>query len=664
MSAPSLLALADEAGLAAAWSDAEGRPRRVAADVLRTVLGALDLPAATPAQIVDSRRRLAAERACEAATLVTSTVGRPTPVTGIAAGAWIEVELESGRRRRLRAAARRGGGATLPALDEPGYHRVAGGDRQFTLAVAPRRAPGVAELTGRRRAWGIAAQVYALRRDGDGGVGDFTALAAFARQSAREGAHAVAVSPLHALFAAAPERFGPYAPSNRCFLNVLHVDAGVALPAPRGDGDLVDWPAVARAKLAVLRATHRALGGTRRDAFERFRRRGGEALEDHARFEAIDAQLRARGVAASWRDWPDGLADSRGAAVTRFARAHAREVEFYAFLQFLAAGGLARAQRAARDAGMGIGLIADLAVGTDPAGSHAWSRPGELLVGLEVGAPPDPFNRHGQTWGLTTFSPRALRTLGFAPFLDTLRAALRHAGGVRIDHALGLARIWVVPQGASARDGVYLALPGTDLLRLIALEAHRHQALIVGEDLGTVPAGLRGRLDSHGILGMRVLWFERDRRGFLAPGRWTRRALAMTTTHDLPTVAGWWRGIDLGWRDRVGARLPRQQRERKRERAELWRALRRAGTARGSMPAPTDAAPVVDAAIGFVARTRSALALVPLEDVLALDQQPNLPGTIDQHPNWRRRMPAAPDLLALPAPTARLARLRRARGGR
>jgi 4-alpha-glucanotransferase len=236
---------------------------------------------------------------------------------------------------------------------------------------------------------------------------------------------------------------------------------------------------------------------------------------------------------------------------------------------------------------------------------------------------------------------------------------MRHAGGVRIDHAMGLTRLWLVPDGASPADGAYLIYPLDDLLRLTKLESHRHRAIVIGEDLGTVPEGFREKLDAAGIAGMRVLWFERDEDGFVPPGAWPRRAVAMTSTHDLPTVAGWWRGIDIDARTRLGlfgpetdAQTLRHQREIDRE--LLWGAFRAAGATPVAADVPDDPAPAIDAAVRFIADTPSQLVLVPLEDALALEEQPNLPGALDQYPNWRRRYaPAAVEIFDDPAVSAR-----------
>ncbi len=272
---------------------------------------------------------------------------------------------------------------------------------------------------------------------------------------------------------------------------------------------------------------------------------------------------------------------------------------------------------------------------------------------------------NGQNWGLTTFSPWALRTGGFAPYLATLRAALRHAGGVRIDHVMGLLRLWVIPNGAGPQDGAYLAYPIDDLLRLTALESLRHQAIVIGEDLGTVPAGFRETLSQVGIYGMQVLWFERKRSRFLPPQAWSATSAAMTSTHDLPTVAGWWRGHDIETRRALDL-VPDYDAEtkaRQDDRKTLWHAFVRAKAASGDMPAPGEPERAVNAALEFIAQTPSQLALVPLEDALGLEEQPNLPGTIDEHPNWRRRYPGeAKELLEPPEVQERLAPLARRSG--
>ncbi len=672
-----LNALARAAGIATRWRDVRGEDHDVAPDAMRAILAALDLPAATEAQARDGLGRLDAAQA-GLPPLCTAVAGRPV-LLGLPGEPAFRLTLEDGTVREGRARQERGLLA-LPAVDAPGYHALEVGPHRTALAVCPPRCHGIA---GGARPWGLAAQLYGLRRAGDGGIGDFPALSALATAAAARGADALAISPVHAQFSADVTRFSPYAPSSRLFLNVLHAD-----PAALGVGalrdalartggadafarlealDLVDWPEAASLRLRLFRAIFDAWDGD--PAFDRFRETGGEALESHARFEALHAHLYGADPSRwQWRDWPAGYAAPDAPGVAGFARDHAREVAFHAFLQWLADGGLAAAQSAMRDAGASIGLIADLAVGTDGGGSHVWSRQSEILRGVGVGAPPDIFSPLGQSWGISAFSPHGLKANGYGAFLEMLRAAMRHAGGVRIDHVMGLARLWLVPDGGSAADGAYLHYPVEDLLRLVALESRRHRAIVVGEDLGTLPEGFREQLDGTGLMGLRVLWFEQRGNRFLPPAEWSPGAVAVTTTHDLPTVAGWWRGRDIGRRAELGlfgdGDGTEQREERARDRPALWDALCATGAARGPMPGEPGAQEVVDAAARHVGTAACALALLPLEDVLALEEQPNLPGTTEGHPNWRRRMPApAATMLDAPDVAARLGAFAKARHG-
>jgi 4-alpha-glucanotransferase len=663
-----LIALAEQAGIAPRWRDAYGHDRDVSGDTLRAVLASLGLPAASDAELAESRERL---REQDSGTIL-------PPLLTAAVGQAITLPVRPGQYRLILAdghtvegqAEDTGTGqARLPPVSEPGYHQVQIGEAETTLAVAPVQCIFLTDLAPGGRLWGLAVQLYSLRRPGDGGIGDFAALREFAQGAAKQGAAAVAISPVHAQFSADPGRFSPYAPSSRSLLNVVHSALSEVEPEDAEEMarleslKLIDWPAATRLRMRAFRRTFEHTG--RHDpALAEFRREMGDVLESHARFEALHAHFFGADAGKwHWRSWPEECRNPSSPAVARFAEDHAQEVAFHAWLQFLADQGLKAAQKAARQAGMPIGLVADLAVGTDGGGSQSWSRPDQMLTGLTIGAPPDALGPQGQNWGLVGFSPHGLVQSGFAAFLEMLRASLRHAGGVRIDHAMGLTRLWVLPEGATPADGAYLHFPERDLLRLIALESWRNRAVVLGEDLGTVPEGFRERLGEAGVMGMRVLWFERHGAWFSRPSEWTRNAVAMTSTHDIPTVAGWWTGTDLDWRARLGLIRDeaKERAERDQDRVALWNAFLDSGSAAGEPP-PTESGPVVNAAIPHVGRAACELVMLPMEDALGETEQPNLPGTIDEHPNWRCRLPAAADtLLGKPEVAERLTTLASAR---
>ena len=609
---------AEAAGLQPEWEDADGQRHRVADAVLSAILDTLDTRV-------------------DGASFVTADVGA-TIATGATAGA-AELVLEDGTRRTVTIAA----DGLIPAVHVAGYHRLETRGGAIALAIAPVRC--VAPPTG--PCWGPAVQIPSLRGSRPSPYGDLGTLAEAARVFAAAGADALAISPTHALFPDDPSRFSPYAPSSRLFHHALLADpvrAGIVQPDSDG-GPLIDWQAALPARLAALRTAFDAAPETVRQRFAAARADRPD-WDEHARYDALHARFGVSG----WQDWPAAFHDPAAAAVEGFVADHQATVDFYAFLQWLAEDSLAAAHVAARDAGMRIGLIADLAVGMDAGGSHAWSRRGDLLTGLSIGAPPDPLGPLGQNWGITALSPFALRRTGFDAFIRTVRASLCHAGGIRIDHALGLKRLWVIPEGGRPSDGAYLFMPFEDLLRILALESHRAGAIVIGEDLGTVPPGFRDTMAAKGMLGMRVLPFERDETGFTSPRTWDAGAVAMTGTHDTPTLAGWWTGRDITWNHKLKRSTDDEPADRLRRIAEkkaLWTACEAAGTATG--PVPRDAAPAVDAALRFVGQAPCPLTVVPFEDLIGLEDQPNLPGTTDEHPNWRRRMPDTTEaLLARP----------------
>jgi 4-alpha-glucanotransferase len=702
MSDAALRALASQAGIAVQWTDAFGQEQLVCGDTLRALLTALQLPAGNDPQCKESLAALRAQTGgAQWPPLITGSAGQAVALPGVLpVGARYRLRLEGGTvvEGRLEAGknSRPAGGATLPAQRTPGYHSLEAGGQCCVLAVAPQRCFGAADAMANRAAplaglpWGLAAQVFSLRRARDGGLGDFSAIGLLAQAAAGQGASALALSPLHAMFSAAPERFSPYAPSSRMFFNALHIDPAKVLGEPclrqaidelpgcaqaldkLETQDLVDWPEAAGWRLRLLRALFdrwRVAPAPEREDFNHFCDRGGQNMLDHARFEALDAWLRqqqADGAGSDWRRWPHALRDPRGPAVHDFGQAQAEAVDFHRFLQWQASLGRSRVQREARNAGMALGVISDLAVGADPGGSQAWGLQSAMLRGLTVGAPPDLLAPQGQDWGLGALSPLALREQGFAPWLAMLRANMAHSGGIRIDHVLGLRRLWLVPEGGPSSAGAYLHFPLQDLLRLTALESLRHQAIVIGEDLGTVPPGFSQQLADAGVLGIRALWFQREGAAFLPPQAWPASAMATTSTHDLCTVAGWWAGRDIERREALGllgqsaGAAQAAHSERKAGKTALQTALE--GAQPPDMTDPIGGEPPLGAVLAYVGSTPAPLVLAPLEDVLGIVEQPNMPGTVEGHPNWRQRLPKdAAVLLNAPQVKQRLARLAAAR---
>lgn len=677
--------LAEMAGVATRWRAQTGETAEVSPETLRTVLSALGIAASSADDVRDALAALETGADRSVPGLLTAVVGRPVHLPRSAGrGQLAHVVPEDGPGYDVPIGEGQDGGVLLPAFERPGYYDVHLGSVPIVLAIAPAACPAIGELSGGRPVWGLAAQIYSLRSPGDGGIGHLGAVGRLGIAAAELGADALALSPTHAMFSADPAWFAPYSPSSRVAHNVLLADPGAVFTAGEigravgaaGLGQVLvrleaaprlDWVEAAPARQAVARGLFDWLerlpaDEPRRIDFVRFCREASDLLLRHAQFEALHAEaMRLPEPAPDWRRWPAAWQKSASrvddANFGADAGPNAREVRFHLFGQWLCQTSLRNAQATCRAAGMRIGLIADMAVGMHPAGSHAWSRPGELLAGLGIGAPPDYYDPAGQNWGLTTFSPRALVRSGFKPFIETLRACLRHAGGVRIDHVMGLARLWLVPDGASATGGTYVDYPVETLLRLTALEAWRHRAIVIGEDLGTLPHGFRERLTARGVIGLRVARFERDETGFFAPEIYEPNAVATTTTHDMPTVAGWWAGADL---PTTAGDVRQAEDARAWDRGLLWSAMQAAGVASGERPSPEETDPVVAAALAFIARTPSMLKIVPLEDALGVREQVNVPGASHDAGNWRLRHAAdAADLLSDEQVRARLASLGR-----
>lgn len=644
--------LAESVGIARQWRDVDGRDRWVDDDVLLGVLTALGHDCADDRARQRSLAGLAASEQALPAMLV-GEVGQPTPLRHEQGHAIVVRPDGSDANLAVE-------GGRLAPIAEPGYYRLIVGQQEIALAIAPARCP-LPSGSHQHRMWGAAIQIPSLTAPEAFSYGHFGQLDRAVAAFAACGADAIAINPVHAMFPGEGRNYSPYSPSSRRFLNIAMADpALVGLPELESVGStaLIDWEQAIPDHFRQLRSI---FDGT--DPGWRQQRLGEIASEDgaarHALFCALHCHFRKEG-ARRWQQWPAAMHDPETSEVQRFAQAHRDEIDFHLFAEWMTSEGLRVVQANARTRGMAIGLIADLAVGVDPGGSDAWSLPKAMLQGLTIGAPPDPLGPLGQNWALTSYSPDGLRATGYAPWIAMLRAAFASAGGLRIDHAFGLARLWVIPDGAGPQQGAYLTYPLADLTRLLTLEAHLANAIVIAEDLGTSPTGFSAVMAQRHMLGMRVLPFQRAAdHGFIGAHDYDAMAVAMTGTHDTATISGWWRGRDLDWAerlDRLPADIDRHQADSIRDwdRGLLWSTIGD-GSAR---PAPDAPDAVVAAALGHIGRSPACLAMAPLEDILSLDEQPNLPGTTWEHPNWQRRMPDDLDiLLDAPATAARIKRL-------
>ena len=498
------------------------------------------------------------------------------------------------------------------------------------------------------RCWLLAVQLYGVRSARNWGIGDFTDLEAMIEFAAGFGADGIGLNPLHALFDDRPGDCSPYSPNSRLFLNALYVDVE-KLPefqldaatrealAPLRAGEVVDYVAVAGVKWRALRVAFAAFQAhatsARRHDFDAFRAERGPLLLRFACFEVLRHKLKK-----PWWEWPEEWRqpDDAKCAALRHAT-EADEVAFVEFVQWTADRQLGGAADLARQLGMKVGLYLDVAVGVQADGFDAWNEQAAISRDLGVGAPPDPLNTAGQSWGLAGFNAAGLELQSFAPYRDMLRASMRHAGAIRLDHVLGLKRLYLVPNGFSAVDGVYVQMPFEALLAVTALESLAHRCVVIGEDLGTVPEGFREQMADWGIWSYMVMMFERDDRGaFRGRDHYSADALVTFNTHDLSTYAGWRSFGDLKTKRSLGIDPGESDDARWHALAMLDDVLRQNAIDRND----------VFSVLNFLAQTRSRLLAIALEDILGVVDQPNIPGTVNEHPNWRRRLPVPIDQMA------------------
>ncbi|MGB6306722.1 MAG: 4-alpha-glucanotransferase [Steroidobacteraceae bacterium] len=710
-------------GIGDAYHDYRGELRYFSLETKRDLLRAMGCPVDEPAALALDLSRL--EAACRrrflppVAAARGARIGIDVNVSALEFGSTLvwSVRLEDGSRREGMTSTAdcaeiwrgevQGAWVTQRRLELPidlpaGYHELeakigAGTASRCQIIVSPPQCYEPEPIAAGRRLWGLSVQLYTLRSRDNWGMGDFNDLRSLIRWVAAHGAGFIGLNPLHALAPADPARSSPYSASSRHFLNVLYIavplvpefehcaavrerlaDPSLArrLEELRGR-ERVDYRGVADLKFEMLallygdfRDRHLAAGTERARQFRAFVAEGGELLEMHARFDALDRYFRAAlGVASGWLSWPEEYRDVNGRAAARFAAAHPQEVEFYAYLQWLAREQLHGAQALARELGMPIGLYGDYAVGANPSGSETWADRRSYCMGAEIGAPPDPLALKGQGWGIPPQDPSALREQGLQGFARLIRNNMRHYGALRLDHVMSLFRLWWVAAGSSPIDGAYVHYPLESLLTVLSLESARSACLVVGEDLGVVPDEMRRAMPEYGLYHYKVLLFEKLDGRFRRPGEYLRRALAAVTTHDMPTLRSYWEGRDMALRHRLNlypsaAAESEVAREREHDRTLLLEALREEGLAPAQPAAPSDpfSAELAHAVHLYLARSVTALAALQIEDLLGMTEPVNVPGTHEEYPNWQRKVTAdLEDIAARADLAAHLEEIRAAR---
>lgn len=685
-SAP-LRQLSRRLGIIDEYVDQSGRETRYTSDeTRRALLAAMRFDAssdAAAALALDQLRAEARQEHIAPARVVTSDDAdrallavRP-PSTRTSDGRWeLRIELESGETLESNGtwSGRRGFFVPIPGELPLGYHRahlaLRAGRRAWhdeqTLIVAPPRCVTPDDVLGDDRVYGLTTNLYTLRSATNWGIGDFSDLGVLAEWGAENGADFVGLNPLHAILDRGTD-VSPYSPISRLFRNPIYVDVSKVpeldrapalrerLSAPELGSEIealrelpnVPYEQVMAVKGIALDALYRVFAdevrgsGNARDVeFTRYAAAHEPALSRFALWMAIGE----RQPSFDWRTWPATLRDQSSDAVQTAARELAPRVEFHRWLQYETDRQLAVCEGRARAGGMRIGLYPDLAIGVSPAGADAWMFPELVVHGASIGAPPDPYAAGGQNWGLPPLDPRALRRAGYKYFVECVRSAFDHAGALRVDHVMGLFRLFWIPDGQTGSSGAYVRYPSHDLLGILALESVRHGALVVGEDLGTVPRGVPEVLERWGVLSSKVLLFERDRRGQFKPARsYPSLALATANTHDLPTISGFWGERDIDLRDAVGLlsgdeEIARARGERNRERSALVERL----AADGILPtprAPLSLAELRGAVHAFLCSTPARLVGLALDDLAGEGDPVNVPGVgPDKHASWTRKM--------------------------
>lgn len=658
------------AGIAAKYINARGQPEAVSAETREKLLAAMAARPKAGSAPLPPCKVLLKKRA------------QQLQVDGKGDYQW---QLNTEQGKTYQGVVSAGEKLALPANLPEGYHQLqlTQGKKQWPcrIIIAPKRCYEPAELKRGDKLWGACVQLYTLRSAHNWGIGDFGDLQRMVSEIATRGGAFIGLNPIHALYPSLPENASPYSPSSRRWLNVMYIDVAAvadfqhdkaaqrwwnkkstqaAVQAAR-DADWVDYARVGALKIEGLRFAWQHFAG--RDAqeasvadFAKFIEEGGESLQNQAAYDALhSALLKEDATRWGWPVWPENLQHGDSEAVQQFCREQQDEVRFWLWLQWLANRQFDACWQRCQQHQMPVGLYRDLAVGVAEGGSETWCDRELYRLKASVGAPPDILGPQGQNWGLPPMDPQVMRDRGYQPFIELLRANMASCGALRIDHVMSLLRLWWIPYGETANFGAYVHYPVDDLMAILALESQRHQCMVIGEDLGTVPEEIVGKLRDNGIYSWKVLYFEQESEDrYRAPSAWPRQAMASATTHDLPTLRGFWTSGDLTLGESLGVYpdkliLSGLFDQRTRQKQALLAALHRFGCVPkrcGKRADKMAMSAVLNRGLQrFIADSNSALLGLQPEDWLDMAEPVNVPGTTDQYPNWRRKLSVTQEVM-------------------
>ncbi|CCG88897.1 4-alpha-glucanotransferase [Erwinia piriflorinigrans] len=663
MSAKKVEQAAAKAGIATTWINAGGQEQAVSQATCEKLLAAMPAP------------QKASHAPLPPCKVLLQKHIKPLQIGGKGDYQW---RLNSEGGKTFSGSVTAGEMLTLPRNLPNGYHQLllSQGKKQWAcrIIVAPQRCHEPAVIRQGDKLWGAIVQLYTLRSEQNWGIGDFGDLKRMVSDIAVRGGSFIGLNPIHALYPAIPESASPYSPSSRRWLNVIYIDVAAVADFHQSQAgqrwwqqkntrqrlekarqaDWVDYATVGELKIHGLRYAWQQFSqreqqdSTRLD-FEQFIRDGGQSLVDQATYDALHGQmLKEDPQRWGWPVWPEAWQHGHSDAVQRFRDEHADEVRFWLWLQWLADRQFAECWQCCQQHRMSIGLYRDLAVGVAQGGAETWCDRELYRLDASIGAPPDILGPQGQNWGLPPMDPHVLVARGYQPFIDMLRANMINCGALRIDHVMSLLRLWWIPYDETANLGAYVHYPVDDLIAILALESERQQCMVIGEDLGTVPPQIVSKLRDSGIYSWKVLYFEQEPSGrYRSPDAWPRQSMASATTHDLPTLRGFWNEGDLTLGETLGLYPDKQIlgelfTDRARKKQALLDALHRAGcVAKSSGKVAANMAMSARLNRGmqrFIAASDSALLGLQPEDWLDMEKPVNVPGTTDQYPNWRRKL--------------------------